>query len=203
MPSNYTGNPTATQAPSPQPGPGVVAVAVLPVDGDPRNAASVAQSLKMLTDGVTYLNGRDAATPGAWVSPTDFAWNAVGASAPLAGWVATSGGGILITSGAGGGQAVAWPLRLRLGMAVNSVDVRVNCGSTTTTTFKLWKWTGLNTAGGAPTMTQIGPSVTLTTTGRHTVNLPASAFAITNDTQLFVEWIVGAAGDQVEAYRVN
>ena len=57
MPLNYTGNPTATQAPSPAPGPGIAPVVALPADGDTDAAATFAQGFKVLADFVTYVHG--------------------------------------------------------------------------------------------------------------------------------------------------
>ncbi len=50
MATNYTGNPTATEAPSAAPGGGVYPIVVIPDDGDALNAASVAQGYKVLAD---------------------------------------------------------------------------------------------------------------------------------------------------------
>jgi hypothetical protein len=55
MPTNYTGNPTATQPPAAAPAPGVLPILVLPADGDPANAASVAQAYKVLADYVANI----------------------------------------------------------------------------------------------------------------------------------------------------
>jgi len=55
MPTNYTGNGSATQVPSPQPGPGVNPVVALVADGDTRNAASLAQEGKVLADFTAWL----------------------------------------------------------------------------------------------------------------------------------------------------
>jgi hypothetical protein len=68
--SPYTGNPTAVQAPSAQPGEDVAPIETLPNDGDPANAASVAQALKVPADFLAYLASR--ASFGAWLySATD------------------------------------------------------------------------------------------------------------------------------------
>ncbi len=55
MPTNHTGNATATQAPSPPPTPGAAPIGSLPVDGDPDNAASVAQAFKVCLDFIAWL----------------------------------------------------------------------------------------------------------------------------------------------------
>jgi hypothetical protein len=55
MATNYTGVATATQAPSAAPEPGSAPVVVLPADGDPLNAASVAQSKKVLADYIAWM----------------------------------------------------------------------------------------------------------------------------------------------------
>jgi hypothetical protein len=55
MSTNYTGNKTATQSPSPTPNPAITPIVTLPADGDPLNAASVAQALKALADLADWL----------------------------------------------------------------------------------------------------------------------------------------------------
>lgn len=55
MASNYTGNPTATQAPSGAPIIDTAPIASLPADGDPENAASVAQAMKVPMDWLAWL----------------------------------------------------------------------------------------------------------------------------------------------------
>lgn len=50
MPSNYTGDDTATQAPAPTPAKNATPVLALPVDGDGLNVASIYQALKALGD---------------------------------------------------------------------------------------------------------------------------------------------------------
>lgn len=55
MSVNYTGNPAAVEAPSPAPGTNVAPVVVLPADGDPASAASVAQALKVPADFLAFL----------------------------------------------------------------------------------------------------------------------------------------------------
>lgn len=55
MPTNYTGNASATQAPAPTPGPGAVPVVTIPADGDADNAASIAQALKYAADYLAYI----------------------------------------------------------------------------------------------------------------------------------------------------
>lgn len=68
MPSNYTGSPTATQAPGPQPIPGAIPIAALPADGDPENAASVSQAFKEAMDFIAWLmNPRAKASD--WAAP--------------------------------------------------------------------------------------------------------------------------------------
>lgn len=54
MSSNYTGDPTAAQAPSPPPGRDIEPVTTLPTDGDAGNAASVMQAFKVLADFVAW-----------------------------------------------------------------------------------------------------------------------------------------------------
>lgn len=51
-PLSYSGDDSATQAPSPLPAKSATPIASLPVDGESLNVASVYQSFKMLTDGL-------------------------------------------------------------------------------------------------------------------------------------------------------
>lgn len=53
--SNYTGNPTAVEAPSPAPGAGVAPVIYLPADADGATWANLFQALKTLCDFIAYL----------------------------------------------------------------------------------------------------------------------------------------------------
>jgi hypothetical protein len=53
-PTNYTGVPSSTQPPSPTPGAGVAPIVALPNDGEPANAASVAQAYKVLADFIAH-----------------------------------------------------------------------------------------------------------------------------------------------------
>lgn len=55
MPSQYTGNPTATQTPSPPPTPGALPIFNLPVDGDDYAVSSIYQSLKATADFLAWL----------------------------------------------------------------------------------------------------------------------------------------------------
>jgi hypothetical protein len=55
MASQYTGNPTATQAPSPAPSFNADPIGNLPADGDTLNASSVAQAFKVPLDWIAFL----------------------------------------------------------------------------------------------------------------------------------------------------
>ena len=55
MPSNYTGNATATQAPAATPAYGVAPIVVIPADGEALNVASIAQAFKAAADYIAYL----------------------------------------------------------------------------------------------------------------------------------------------------
>lgn len=55
MATNYTGNPTATQAPGPQPDPDNFPIVSLPAAGDGDTAASVAQAFKESVDHIAWL----------------------------------------------------------------------------------------------------------------------------------------------------
>lgn len=55
MSTNYTPDPAATQSPSAAPLPEGAPTVVLPADGDPANAASIAQALKVLADHEAWL----------------------------------------------------------------------------------------------------------------------------------------------------
>lgn len=54
MPSNYTGNPAATQSPSSAPAPGVAPIGALPADGDADSGATFAQAFKVCLDFIAY-----------------------------------------------------------------------------------------------------------------------------------------------------
>jgi hypothetical protein len=73
MATPYTGDETATQAPSPPPGPDVAPIVVLPDDGDADNAASVAQAFKVLADFIAWLMA-PLAVVAAWAQ-TIFWWS--------------------------------------------------------------------------------------------------------------------------------
>jgi hypothetical protein len=55
MPSNYTGNPSSTQAPASAPGDAVDVVMALPVDGDLINGSAFAQAYKVAADWIAFL----------------------------------------------------------------------------------------------------------------------------------------------------
>ena len=55
MATNYTGNPSAVQAPSPAPGPGVAPIISLPADTDGWTVANFYQALKTLADFSAYV----------------------------------------------------------------------------------------------------------------------------------------------------
>jgi hypothetical protein len=55
MSTNYTADPSATQAPASPPVAGAAPELVLPADGDPANAASIAQALKVVADYIAFL----------------------------------------------------------------------------------------------------------------------------------------------------
>ena len=55
MATNYTGLPTATEAPAAAPAPDGAPIVVLPADGDPPNAAAFAQAYKVLADYVAWI----------------------------------------------------------------------------------------------------------------------------------------------------
>lgn len=55
MPSNYTGNPAATEAPAAAPTARVVPIMSLPVDGDSENVASIYQPFKVAADYIAWL----------------------------------------------------------------------------------------------------------------------------------------------------
>lgn len=97
MSSNYTGNPTATQAPGPQPAVQLLPVASLPADGDALSAASIAQAHKEAMDWIAFLAQKASATgddfnlnddfqgggfnPGYWGGSVDAAFTSIASSA--------------------------------------------------------------------------------------------------------------------------
>lgn len=62
MPTDYDGDPTATQTPASAPGPSLGPTVRLPADGDPVNADSLAQALKVLADYATWMVSPTAAS---------------------------------------------------------------------------------------------------------------------------------------------
>ncbi len=72
MPSNYVGNPTATQSPGPQPGVGNYPIVSIPADGDAVNAASVAQGYKELSDFIAYQQTSPMVLGSTYVLSEDF-----------------------------------------------------------------------------------------------------------------------------------
>ncbi len=65
MPTNYTGNPSATQAPAPTPAAGSPPILALPVDGDALDVASIYQAHKAAADFIAFLQS-PFANGGAW-----------------------------------------------------------------------------------------------------------------------------------------
>ena len=63
MPTNYTGNATATQPPSPAPGLIIDPVAAMPNDGEVRNVSSILQPLKVALDWISWIRQQLAAIP--------------------------------------------------------------------------------------------------------------------------------------------
>lgn len=55
MPSNYTGDPDATQAPSAAPSPQGAPIGALPADGDPPNGATFEQAYKVVLDFIAFV----------------------------------------------------------------------------------------------------------------------------------------------------
>lgn len=77
MPTNYTGDPTATQAPSAPPGPGIFPELAMPNDGEPLNVASLRQNEKVLADFAAWA-ASPTAILGNWADPAWFTQNARG-----------------------------------------------------------------------------------------------------------------------------
>lgn len=70
MPTNYTGSPTATQAPSPPPTPEAAPIVSYPADGESANAASVAQDFRVLADYAAWLM-KPRAKANDWAMPIE------------------------------------------------------------------------------------------------------------------------------------
>lgn len=87
MSTQYTGNPTATQAPGPTPGNGNYPIVVLPADGDDLDAASVEQAWKESADFIAFLQQKMSfftASRKKWLGTSD-------AVLPTSGWVVGAG----------------------------------------------------------------------------------------------------------------
>ena len=74
MPSNYVGNPTATEVPAAAPGYGVDVTLALPVGGEPATVSSVLQPLKVLADWVAWARDKLFTLRGiyAWLSSVTY-----------------------------------------------------------------------------------------------------------------------------------
>jgi hypothetical protein len=74
MPSNYTGNPIATQAPSAAPDLTNAPVGRLPTDGDTFNVSSILQGFKVSLDFIAFLQSRVKPFQGVrtWVNTTTY-----------------------------------------------------------------------------------------------------------------------------------
>lgn len=94
MPTNYTGLKTNTQSPSPTPNPAVSPVLSLPVDGDPENAASIAQALKALADLEDWLT-KPQAKSADWATPLMQFRSALGHTRALIDHLGLPGGRII------------------------------------------------------------------------------------------------------------
>lgn len=64
MPTDYTGDKTATEAPAAPPALGVAPITRIPNDGEAANVASILQEIKVLADYVAFLTDRPAWGPG-------------------------------------------------------------------------------------------------------------------------------------------
>ena len=74
MPSNYPGNPAATQAPGPTPALGVMPIGALPIDSDVPNASSINQAFKECLDWIAFLSQWGSTTPlVTWVDTVSYA----------------------------------------------------------------------------------------------------------------------------------
>ena len=77
MPTNYTGNPTASHSPASQPGPGVLPIFQLPNDGEPLNVASLRQNQETAADYLAWLMAPKAVS-GNFADPSWYTQNARG-----------------------------------------------------------------------------------------------------------------------------
>jgi hypothetical protein len=150
MATNYTGSPTATQAPSAAPGPNVAPIVVIPADGEAANVASITQDFKVNADFIAFLTGN-----GLWkgrVIDDHFMYPSGGAP-PTTSWTVTGGatcvddtanqGSGVISLGAGTSVQSAASFYLGTGDFRFRARVRpfgVAAGS-------VWKF-GINSAGG-------------------------------------------------------
>ena len=74
MPSNYTGVPTAAEAPAAAPGYGVDVMLALPIDAEPANASSTEQPFKALADWAAWARDKLFTLRGiyAWLSSVTY-----------------------------------------------------------------------------------------------------------------------------------
>jgi hypothetical protein len=111
MPSNYVSNPSGSQPPSAVPGGGAAPILSLPSDGDPANAASVAQAFKATADSVAFVHASSrpdipvvAASSSGFTAPT---YSAFGGTIAPSGAHASDAQRIVIQIQAGGAVGVA------------------------------------------------------------------------------------------------
>jgi hypothetical protein len=170
MATNYTGVPTATQAPGPTPAVGNYPILSLPDDGDALAVASVWQAFKECADFIAFIQQRAG-----YLLATRYRWVLTDAAPlPSATWSLNDGPGDFrhyLHSGAGT-EYLYFAMPLSYGAAsrevMSAASVRIYKDTSATTT--VTAYTLVTSTGGAPTLTSLA-TATSTATGEQLITV--------------------------------
>jgi hypothetical protein len=213
MPSNYTGDSTATQAPSPAPSNDVGAppIVALPIDADAFNSAAFYQGLKAAFDWLNYFQKAIGAPSMAYEPPTD--WQvSVASAATFAMQFAPTG--LLRTAGTADTHSTLYiPIRgLYVGQLISHVDIRCTQvasggGGPQQIQAQIFKNTDLTSAGGVIVESNFGSNLTLAAgagekTGTIDVNA-GSGTRVTAGDLFYLIWKPANGGDVLYGFRIR
>lgn len=203
MATNYTGSPTATQAPGPTPAVGNYPILSLPDDGDALAVASVWQAFKECADFIAFIQQRTGyllTTRYRWVMPD-------AAPLPSATWALANGPGVFRVYAGTGTLTSQAMFNLPLSYCATSrellsaVSVRMTkdsgSGTSTVTVYEL----GLSTSG-TPTLTSLG-SATSASTGEIMVTVSGLSAEADANTSIVVGVSGGYANDYLYGVRMT